>query len=118
MWRACCGNTRRIENCCYNNWYIHTPYGRPAGRSHFWQQHMSKDSIKKSIDDYEMRDEYDFSEMTVMPRGRYAPDKRATKNAVVLAPDVAEAFPDDDSVNEALRLVLRMAKIPHIDPVA
>jgi hypothetical protein len=63
-------------------------------------------------DDYELRDEYDLSRMTVLPRGRYAPERRAGKNVVVLAPDVVEAFPSDESVNEALRLVIRLAKVP------
>ena len=34
------------------------------------------------------------------------------KNVVLLAPDVAQAFPTEDAVNEALRLVMRIAKIP------
>jgi hypothetical protein len=63
-------------------------------------------------DDYELRDEYDLSKMTIVAKGRYAPDRRAGKNVVLLAPDVAQAFPTDEAVNEALRLVLRMAKIP------
>ena len=63
-------------------------------------------------DDYELRDEYDLSRMTVLPRGRYAPSRRAGKNVVLLAPDVVEAFPSDESVNEALRLVIRLAKVP------
>ena len=63
-------------------------------------------------DDYELRDEYDLSRMTVLPRGRYAPERRAGKNVVVLAPDVVGAFPSDESVNEALRLVIRLAKVP------
>jgi hypothetical protein len=36
-------------------------------------------------DDYELRDEYDLSEMTVVAKGRYAPRRRAGKNVVVLA---------------------------------
>jgi hypothetical protein len=63
-------------------------------------------------DDYELRDEYDLTEMSVVPKGRYAPGRRAGKNLVVLAPDVAQAFPTDEAVNEALRLVLRIAKVP------
>jgi len=66
----------------------------------------------KISDDYELRDEYDLSKMTIVAKGRYAPDRRAGKNVVLLAPDVAQAFPTDEAVNEALRLVLRMAKIP------
>jgi hypothetical protein len=63
-------------------------------------------------DDYELRDEYDLTEMSVVPKGRYAPSRRAGKNLVVLAPDVAQAFPTDEAVNEALRLVLRIAEVP------
>ena len=66
----------------------------------------------KDPNDYELRDEYDLSQMTVVPKGRYAPHRRAGKNVVVLAPDVVQAFPDDESVNEALRLVMQIAEIP------
>lgn len=62
--------------------------------------------------EYELRDEYDFSKMTIVPKGRYAANRRAGKNLVLLAPDVVRAFPTDESVNEALRLVMQMAKIP------
>jgi hypothetical protein len=47
-----------------------------------------------------------------MPKGRYAPERRASKNLVVLEPDVAQAFPSDGAVNAALRLALQMAEIP------
>ena len=63
-------------------------------------------------DDYELRDEYDFSKMSIVAKGRYAPERRAGKNVALLAPDVAQAFPSDDAVNEALRLVLRIAEVP------
>lgn len=63
-------------------------------------------------DDYELRDEYDFSKMAVMPKGRYAPHRRAGKNVALLAPDVVKAFPTDESVNEALRLVIKAARTP------
>ena len=64
-----------------------------------------------SAEDYELREEYDLSKMTVVARGRYAPERRAGKNVVVLAPDVAQAFPTDEAVNEALRLVMRIAEV-------
>ena len=53
----------------------------------------------------EMRPEYDFSSAV---RGKY--HKRLAKegsNVVVLEPDIAKAFPDSASVNEALRVVLK-----------
>ena len=73
---------------------------------------------QSNADDYELRDEYDFAKMTIVAKGRYAPERRAGKNVVLLAPDVAQAFPTDDAVNEALRLILQIARIPqHTAPV-
>ncbi len=63
-------------------------------------------------EDYDLRDEYDLSQMTVVPRGRFAPERRQGKNIVVLERELAEAFPTDEAVNEALRLVVQMARIP------
>ena len=71
---------------------------------------MKKNSIKKQ-DDYELRKEYDLSKMTVMPKGRFDPKRRIGSNIVVLEPDVAKAFPNDESVNEALRLLLKASKL-------
>jgi len=64
-------------------------------------------------DDYELRDEYDLSKMTIVAKGRYAPHRRVGKNVVLLASDVVEFFPTDEAINEALRLVMQMAKIPN-----
>ena len=64
--------------------------------------------------DYELRDEYDLSKLTIVPKGRFAPERRAGRNVILLAPDVVEAFPTDEAVNEALRLVLKMAKLPNM----
>jgi hypothetical protein len=71
---------------------------------------------QSNADDYELRDEYDFAEMTIVAKGRYAPERRLGKNVVLLAPDVAQAFPTDDAVNEALRLILQAARIPTPTP--
>ena len=56
-----------------------------------------------------MRDEYDFSELKGAVRGKYAERYKAGTNLVLRQPDVAEAFPDADSVNEALRALLKDA---------
>ncbi len=45
-------------------------------------------------------------------RGKYVERYRAGTNIVRLAPDVAQAFPTEEAVNEALRLVIKMAQIP------
>ncbi len=75
---------------------------------------MSEDSTNTAHDDYDLRDEYDLSQLPVMPKGRYAPERRLGTNLAVLEPDVAEAFPNDTAVNEALRLVLQIVKTPQI----
>ena len=49
-------------------------------------------------DDYELQDEYDLSKMSIVAKGRYAPERRVGKNVVLLAPDVAQAFPSDEAV--------------------
>ena len=55
--------------------------------------------MKKSPDP-EMREEYDFSAGI---RGKYAERYAQGTNVVVLDPDVAEIFPNAQSVNQALR---------------
>jgi hypothetical protein len=73
---------------------------------------MDESYTKADHDDYELRDEYDLAQLPIVPRGRYAPERRAGKNLAVLAPDVAQAFPSDELVNAALRLVMEIAKLP------
>ena len=73
---------------------------------------MSDDSMKKLNDDYELQEEYDLSQLPIMPKGRYAPERRVGRNLVVLEPDLAQAFPSDEAVNRALRLILQAAQIP------
>jgi len=71
-----------------------------------------KKEISSDIED-ELRSEYDLAELLKGGvRGKYAARYRAGTNVVLLAPDVAQAFPTEDAVNEALRLVMRMAQIP------
>jgi hypothetical protein len=54
-----------------------------------------------------MRPEYDFSRGV---RGKYADRYRKGTNVVLLDPEVAAAFPDSTSVNQALRALLAIAK--------
>ena len=58
----------------------------------------------------DMRREYDFARMKGGVRGKYCRAYQKGTNLVLLAPDVAKAFPDNDSVNSALRLLLRASK--------
>ena len=60
----------------------------------------------------ELRPEYDLSKLLRDGvRGKYAERYQAGTNLVLLAPDVAQAFPNDEAVNEALRLVIQLAKL-------
>ena len=63
--------------------------------------------------DDELRSEYDLRELLKGGiRGKYTERYRAGTNLVLLDPDVAKAFPSEEAVNEALRLVLRLTEIP------
>jgi hypothetical protein len=54
----------------------------------------------------EMRAEYDFSGGV---RGKYVDRYRRGTNVVLLDPELAEAFPDSKSVNDALRALVAIA---------
>ena len=69
---------------------------------------MKKSS--KGVPDPDLRAEYDFSTMAGGVRGKYLKRYRAGVNLVLLEPEVAEAFPTDRAVNEALRKAMRAAK--------
>lgn len=68
--------------------------------------------MKKEVDELEdeLRPEYDFSKMAGGVKGKYVERYRAGTNLVLLDPDIAQAFPTDASVNEALRLLLQIAQ--------
>jgi hypothetical protein len=64
----------------------------------------------------DMRPEYDFASMKGGIRDRYVKQYRAGTNLILLDPELAEAFPTDSAVNDALRALLKMtetARLPH-----
>ena len=63
--------------------------------------------IHKNNDD--LRQEYDFTSMRGV-RGKYFKEYRKGTNLVALAPDVARAFPDANTVNDALRALMKVSK--------
>jgi hypothetical protein len=67
---------------------------------------MMKRGTKKQPDP-DMLDEYDFSRGV---RGKYAKQYADGSNVVVLAPDIAEHFPDSESVNTALCALVNLAR--------
>jgi len=66
---------------------------------------MSPEIQPKDSD--EMRPEYDFSQGV---RGKHYKAYEAGTNVVFLEPDIAAVFPDSASVNQALRLLVRLSK--------
>jgi hypothetical protein len=66
---------------------------------------MKKKPKKQKAD--ELRQEYDLSRLKDGVRGKYAARFSAGTNLVLLSPDVAKHFPDERSVNAALRTLIR-----------
>ena len=65
---------------------------------------MKKASDRTFVDD--MRPEYDLVALGPGVRGKYAGRLKDTV-LVALRPEVAEAFPTSEAVNEALRVVMK-----------
>ena len=58
----------------------------------------------------ELRREYELAKLTGGVRGKYLERYRTGTNLVLLSSDVAEYFPDGQSVNSALRTLIRASK--------
>ncbi|HZQ07475.1 MAG TPA: hypothetical protein VFD70_12920 [Anaerolineae bacterium] len=72
---------------------------------------MKKRIVNEAND--ELRPEYDLRQLLKGGvRGKYVERYRAGTNLVLLDPDIAKAFPNERAVNEALRLVLELKRIP------
>jgi hypothetical protein len=63
--------------------------------------------MKKMKNDPDMLEEYDFSGGI---RGKYAKRYAEGTNVVVIDPDIIEYFPDNESVNSALRSLAAIIK--------
>jgi hypothetical protein len=64
---------------------------------------MKKESVRASDDD--LRTEYDLSKLKGGVRGKYYRRGVAGTNLVLIDPELANIFPDSQSVNRALRLL-------------
>ncbi|MBI2805242.1 MAG: hypothetical protein HYX68_09720 [Planctomycetes bacterium] len=69
---------------------------------------MKKKAKPTEVDD--LREEYDATLIRSGVRGKYAKRYHEGTNLVLLAPDVAAAFPDANAVNDALRLLMTVAQ--------
>lgn len=63
--------------------------------------------MRRMRKDRDMLEEYDFSKGI---QGKYAKRYAEGTNVVVIEPDVAKYFPDNDSVNKALRTLTEIIK--------
>ena len=66
---------------------------------------MNRKANARPADD--MRPEYDFSGGV---RGKFYKEYMKGTNVVLLDPDVAEVFPDSQTVNDVLRVLAQLAK--------
>lgn len=66
--------------------------------------------MKKDENDDELRPEYRREDLGKGVRGKYYEAYKSARNLVLLDPEVAKAFPDDKSVNEALKSLIRVAQ--------
>ena len=62
-------------------------------------------TISSSNPEPEMLEEYDFSRGV---RGKFAARYATATNLVIIDPDLTEDFPDSETVNTALRELLRL----------
>jgi hypothetical protein len=68
-----------------------------------------KAKVETPLDD-ELRPGYDETVLRDGVRGKYTQRYREGTNLVLLAPDVAAAFPTEQAVNDALRLLMKVAQ--------
>jgi hypothetical protein len=66
----------------------------------------SRTIMNNTIEDDEMRPEYDFSAGV---RGKHYRAYREGTNVVFLEPDIAAVFKDSEAVNHALRMLMELA---------
>lgn len=107
--------SRSESRAAGGSWRLPTLIGRTEYASSAPErQHAARgNTMKKTSDPQpsdELRAEYDLAAMTGLVRGKYAKRYKEGSNVIVLAPDVAAAFPNEKAVNEALRLLMNVAK--------
>src|SRR6266700_1166210 len=77
------------------------------------QRQRSSNCMKKASakeDDNDLRPEYDISKLKGGIRGKYFRRATAGTNLVLIEPELAGVFPDAESVNRALRLLVDAAQ--------
>jgi hypothetical protein len=71
--------------------------------------HTDKHRLRTDLKD-NLRSQYDLSKLKNRVRGKYVERFQQGTNLVLLEPEVAEAFPDSEAVNNALRMLMQVAE--------
>lgn len=66
--------------------------------------------MKKDKENYEMRPEYKREDLGKGVRGKYYKAYEESHNIVLLNPEVAKVFQNDEAVNEALLSLIKLAQ--------
>ena len=66
--------------------------------------------MKKIMKENEMRPEYSKKDLGMGVRGKYHEKYKDSHNIVLLDPEVAKAFPTEESVNKALLSLIKVAQ--------
>jgi hypothetical protein len=65
----------------------------------------------------EMRSHYNRKDLGKGVRGKYYADYQTSHNLVRLKPEVAQAFPSEEAVNEALMALIKIAQLSTSKPL-
>lgn len=68
--------------------------------------------MSSNINDDDLREEYDLSQLGEGVRGKYYERYQAGTNLALLAPEIRAAFPTDEAVNAALRAFMETSGSP------
>jgi len=82
------------------------------GKLHVASENNMKKATRKRKPASALRQEYDLSSLKGGVRGKYFERYQSGTNLVLLSPDVARHFPNEQSVNSALRELIRAGKRP------
>lgn len=104
------GNWRKAGFCLFRTPMTARQFGSSVLENRHAENvnHLKKKKNKNEGD--EMRPEYDLSQLKGKVRGKYVERYEAGTNLVKLESDVQAAFPDSGSVNDALRMLLKVAR--------
>jgi len=94
-----------VSHCQREIAYESSAHGRRPEES---RGNMKKVSANRIDDD--LRPEYDLSQLKGGVRGKYYRQAMAGTNLMLIEPELAEVFPDSESVNRALRFLVDTAE--------